>query len=409
MNRPYRIAMTIFFGAAFCLAGGAAAADANPSPQVYQCDPEAMGLLSEHARDKDPAVAEAVERLRKEADKLLTQGPWSVTYKKPPSPSGDPHDYISLAPYFWPNPDTKDGLPYVRHDGKRNPEIKGYDAGPMGSMAGASYTLALAFYLTEDDRYADRAAMILRIWFLDVATRMNPNLEHGQMVKGTNDGRGTGIIETNRLLEVVDAVGLLKASGAWTDADQKGMEKWFADYVHWMRQSKRGRSEAAAANNHGMWYDVQAATYLLFIHDDAAAKEVLESSKKRIASQVKPDGSLPLELARTNSWSYSIFDLKAMTQLAGLGQQARVDLWNYKAPDGAGIRAVIDNLLPYATGEKKWEHQQISGFDGATVIGPLRRAAAAYPERAYEQAIARIKPRGNAFDLEDLRTPLERE
>ncbi|HSU68360.1 MAG TPA: alginate lyase family protein, partial [Tepidisphaeraceae bacterium] len=233
----------------------AGARPAQTQPSVFQSDPAAMFRLRERAAANDPAIGPALTHLKEEADRAMTKGPWSVTKKKHASPTGDPHDYISLAPYFWPNPDTKDGLPYVRHDGRRNPEIREYDAANFGAMSGSAYRLALAYYLTGNDAYAERAALVLRTWFLDPATRMNPNLDHGQMVKGVNDGRGTGIIEADRLLDVVDAAGLLAGSSAWTEEDRKGLQAWFKEFVGWMRESKRGHDEAAAKNNHGMWFD----------------------------------------------------------------------------------------------------------------------------------------------------------
>ena len=54
----------------------------------------------------------------KRADEHLKKGPYSVTYKKALPPSGDKHDYISMGPYWWPNPKTADGLPYIRRDGE---------------------------------------------------------------------------------------------------------------------------------------------------------------------------------------------------------------------------------------------------------------------------------------------------
>lgn len=36
--------------------------------------------------------------------------------------SGNKHDYYSFPPYWWPNPDTQDGLPYIRKDGQTNPD-----------------------------------------------------------------------------------------------------------------------------------------------------------------------------------------------------------------------------------------------------------------------------------------------
>lgn len=373
-------------------------------PEVSLCDPQAMAANRERARANDPALASALASLKEEADKDLTGGPYSVVQKKHPSPTGDPHDYISLAPYFWPNPDTKDGLPYVRHDGRRNPEIREYDASAFSAMSSHVHTLALAYYLTGNEAYADRAALLLRTWFLDPQTRMNPNLQHAQLVKGVNDGRGTGVLEADRLLGVVDAVGLLKGSKAWTDANQSALKDWFRAFVTWMRESKNGRDEAAAKNNHGSWYDVQVITYLLFLGEDAEARKVAEEAKqRRIAEQVQPDGSLPLELARTNSLGYTVFDLKALAELADLARRVDVDLWNYKTADGRSIRAAIDYVLPYLTGQKKWDRQQITPFKDQDAIEPLRRAAIAYRDARYREALSKLERNEKVVDL---RTPL---
>ena len=145
-------------------------------------------------------------------DSLLSGGPFTIVHKQHPLPGVDPHDYVSLAPYYWPNPDTPDHLPYVRRDGERNPETREFDARIFSTFSEHVWGLALAGYMTGDHRYSQRAAALLRAWFIDPETRMNPNLEHAQFVKGENTGRGTGIIESNRFLNVIDAVGLLRAN-----------------------------------------------------------------------------------------------------------------------------------------------------------------------------------------------------
>jgi hypothetical protein len=366
-----------------------------------------MAAERERTLAGDPALAPALKHLRGAADKALKHEPYTVTEKKRPSPTGDLHDYISLAPYFWPNPNTPDGLPYVRHDGRHNPETKDYDAPNFGAMSSHSYDLALAYYLTGNEAYAEHAALFLRTWFLDSATKMNPNFDHAQLVKGVNNGRGTGVLEADRLLGVVDAVGLLRGCKAWTPEDQKGMESWFREFVRWMHESKGGKTEAAAKNNHGTWFDVQLVTYLLFIGDQSEARQILEDAKaKRIAAQIQPDGTLPLELARTNSLSYSVFDLTAFANLADLGRQEGVDLWGYKSDDGRSIRAALDYLLPYLTGEKTWEHEQIGKFSPANAIEPLRRAAAAYHEAKYAQAVEKLRGTDDSVKYDELRLPL---
>jgi len=326
-----------------------------------------------------------------------------VVNKQHPLPGVDVHEYVSLAPYFWPNPDTPDGLPYVRRDGERNPQYLEYDAGPFGEMSSHVYQLALAGYLTGDARYSDRATTLIRAWFFDPATRMNADLDHAQLVRGVNDGRGTGIIESNRLFNVLDAVGLLEASGPslWSTDDRAKIHAWISDYRNWMQTSKNGQAESDAANNHGSWYDAQLTAYSLFLGDSATAKQTVEAAKqKRVARQIQPDGQQPLELARTKSFGYSTFNLSALSMLADLGERVDVDLWNYKTPDGHGIRAAINFLIPYAMDEKSWEHEQLGGFSGSALFVPLRRAAAAYHEPLYDQIAD-----GLHGDRDDLRYP----
>jgi hypothetical protein len=364
---------------------------ASDVPLVFQCDPQALVHARQQWQAHDPAVVEVVKKIQQDADKALKGGPYAVTQKKHSLPGVDPHDYVSLAPYFWPNPDTSDHLPYVRHDGRRNPETRDYDATPMGNMSGHVYALALAYYFTGDEKYAGRAALLLRAWFIDDATRMNPNLTHGQLVKGKNEGRPTGIIETLRLLNVIDAIGLLHGSKSMTDADQKKLESWFREYRNWLLESKTGQGEGKARNNHGTWYDVQVVIFSLFLGDEAQAKKTAEAAKeKRIAVQIEPDGSQPLELTRTKSFSYSVFNVSALTELADLGQRVGVDLWNYKTADGRSIRAAIDYLLPYALDEKQWTHEQIDALTPGGMFVPLRRAANAYHEAKYEAACAKV-------------------
>ena len=173
---------------------------------------------------------------------------------------------MSQAPYFWPNPNKPDGLPYIRRDGERNPEInKIIDHLALDQVESAVHTLSLAYYFKGNEDYAAKATQLLRAWFLDPATRMNPNLEYAQFIPGVNTGRGIGLIETRGLANTVDAIGLLAASKSWTSADQEGVEAWFIKFLEWMQQSRNGRDENAANNR---TYDVSRCRLLCLRRKD---------------------------------------------------------------------------------------------------------------------------------------------
>jgi hypothetical protein len=340
---------------------------------------------------KDPAVMPAWEALKADADKALTVTRFSVVDKGVTPPSGDKHDYMSQAPYFWPDPAKPDGRPYIRKDGQRNPEIdKITDHRAIDGLSNAQ-TLALAFYFSGDERYAEKAAALVRAFFLEPATRMNPNLEYAQFIPGVNTGRGIGLIETRSFTRVVDAIGLIASSKAWRSEDQRSVQAWFTAFLTWMQESRNGQEEAAAKNNHGTYYDLQVASFALFLDRAPLAKQILEQAKqKRIAVQIEPDGKQPLELARTNAWSYSTGNLDGMTELATLGDRAGVDLWHFATPDGRSIRKAILYLAPFSFGDKKWEEQQINAFNPQALHGVLRRAASRYDDAEFQSEVRRL-------------------
>jgi len=406
MNRS--IAVTAFAAAlsVACASADPVADSASreaPLPRVFTLDARSLAETKRLVAVGAVELTPAMERLRSEADETLDAGPFSVIQKKHSPPSGDKHDYMSVGPYWWPDPDKLDGTPYIRRDGEVNPEWHRYDSVPMAAMCRAVETLALAHYLTEREAYGNHAAHLLRVWFIAPATRMNPHLQYGQAIPGRCTGRGIGIIDTAKLVRLVDAVGMLGGCKTWTKTDQAAMEKWFGEYLDWIVQSKYGRDEARTRNNHATWYDAQVAAFALFTRRADVARRVLnESTKRRIASQIEPDGRQPHELARTKSFGYSTMNLRGMFELAALAERVDVDLWNFRTDDGRGIRAALDWLIPYAVGEKTWEHRQIKEFHPAGFVALLRRAAAAYREPAYTARIAELQGVDVATDRANL-------
>jgi alginate lyase len=388
------IVALVFGGALIALIEQTPAQDNSwsSSPRVFLLDAKQLRLTREHIREGDKISAPAWARLERDARKALAEGPYSIVNKAVTPPSGDKHDYTSQAPYFWPDPKSPDGLPYIRRDGERNPEInKITDHRSLDQLEASVETLALAYYFKGDEAYAVKAVQLLRAFFLDPATRMNPNLQYAQFIPGVNTGRGIGLIETRGLTRVVDAIGLLAGSKALTDADQRGLQDWFGKFLQWMQESKNGREEAAAKNNHGTYYDVQVVSFALFLgKKDLAVRVLQEARQKRIATQIEPNGRQPLELARTKAWGYSNGNLDGLMQLATLGDRAGVDLWNYRTNDGRSIRKALDFLTPVALGERKWEYQELGGVKAESLFPLMRRAAKVYQDKQYQALMSKV-------------------
>lgn len=350
-------------------------------------------------RSGEAWVRPAFDRLRADAEAALATAPFAVTQKPGRSPSRDPHDYASISTYSWPNPATPDGLPYVVRDGEKSPEREKYDVLPLRRTADAVATLGLAAFFIGDARYGRHAGRLLRTWFLDPQTRMNPHLRHAQFVPGVSQGAPHGTIDTNRFPDMLDAVLLLAGQPGWSDADAVELRQWFAQYVDWMSRDPAVQQFAQNQNNIATWLDVQIVAYALYVGSDRLAGEVIRSrAASRVAAQIEPDGRQPAELRRTLSLSYSMYNLLALFCLAQLAERVGVDLWTYRTPDGRSLRVALDFLLPFVAGERPWPYQQIYPFDSPQrgsldphrFVRILRVAHLKWKDDRYEQALRRM-------------------
>jgi hypothetical protein len=377
--------------------GAATTAATTTAPRVFALRADALQRARARIQASDPAITPAFDRLVRDADEALGAPLVAVTHSEPNTlqpPSGDPHDYFSLSPYWWPDPSKPDGLPYIRRDGETNPESKhDLDQPRVAAMGDNVHTLGLAYYFTGNEAYAARAAEQLRTWFLDSATRMNPHLRYSQLVRGNPNERGSGIIDTRWFIEAVDAAGLVGASRSWSAGDQRALQQWFAEYLRWLRTSPNGQHEYAAKNNHGSWYAAQTASYALFTGDTAAARQIIAEIRPRIGAQIRPDGQQPIELERTRSFHYSAFNVEALSRLAEMGRHVGIDLWRYEAPEGGSLRRAIDHLATYTLAQDTWPGRQIDAVSLENLIIHLRRGNAAWGSGTYASVLRGLPAR----------------
>ncbi len=164
---------------------------------------------------------------------------------------------------------------------------------PRGSRP---QSLSLAAYFTGYENYAAHAAKLLRVWFLDFATRMNPGLNYAQVI-GARSGQGCG---NHRDTSVCSAGRCGRVTGriaCRVFARLPGNEAVARCLPARLRESANGRREDQEKNNHGRWYDAQVVSLALFLQKDSLAREVLEASK---ASESRYKSN-PTESNRKNS------------------------------------------------------------------------------------------------------------
>jgi len=306
--------------------------------------------------------------LMDKAEQSAARGPHSVTQKTTLPPSGDPHDYWHPAPYWWPDPSKKDGTPYQWRDGQRLPGTRLYDSNSgqfdrtrLQLTMDDSTILALTGIAAGRRDLLERAALLVRTWFIDPATRMNPHLKYAQVRRGHNgdQGAGTGIIEFKDLHYFLDAVRLMRDAGTLTTHELDSFRSWLAEYSTWLTTSAAGMNERRGSNNHGTLYDVQLLSIALFLGDYDTAADVCNGAWLRFSCQFAPDGSMPHELKRTKPRHYASFGLVAWTALARLMSACGEDLWGYSDSKGRSLEKAAA-WLAAAWPDRQWAPDELA-------------------------------------------------
>ncbi len=303
-----------------------------------------------------------VDILKLTADSLLMYRPWSVMFQRCPDRNVDPHDYYSESTYWWPDPGNPDG-PYIRKDGIRNPDRFTVHKEALTQMSVATFTLGAAAYLFENEHYAEKAREFIRVWFLDLETRMNPNARYAQVIPNSDQKRGVGIIDTRRFAQVLESVAYLKMAGYWDEETDRELQIWFREYLDWLLKSEYGLDEKQRGNNHSSWYAFQIAVYARYVGDENIVRENWNYCRDfLIEGQIEADGSMPLEMERTRSLFYFTFNLDVLSLLARMAEEDSIDLWRYNNSKGGSIQKSVDYIMPYIENPQNWVREQIYPF-----------------------------------------------
>lgn len=332
---------------------------------VAQSILDAKQLAYAKAHLKDAAYSQAFRNLVSLADDDLLLKPPTVMTKEYSPASGSKHDYVSLARYAWPDETQPNGLPYVMRDGVSNPELKKFDRNKLSAMANAVYRLSLAYYFSGEEKYAQKATELIRVWFIDKKTKVNPNLRFAQHIPGKADGRCYGVIDAYSYVKMLDGVQLLEKSKSFTQKDSKLLKAWFSQLLKWLLTHPQAIEESYQKNNHATAYDVQVAAYALYTGNKKVFSDIIDNFPKcRIATQIMPDGKQPYELRRTLAFGYSQYNLTHIIDLMLMIKHQGVDFRQYCVSGEHSFFKAMDFLAPYmGKSVSDWPYQQISGWE----------------------------------------------
>ncbi|MCC5932087.1 MAG: alginate lyase family protein [Cyclobacteriaceae bacterium] len=394
--------MKIFFNVTYFLSFIGFLVSCNqiqPGANTFILDASVMKNVKQSV---DLGTSHEIISLIKKADEAMEEGPFSVTFKTQLPPSGDKQDYTTQGPYWWPDPDTEDGLPYIRRDGEVNPEFYEYtDRQQFESMISAVRHLSLAYFFTHEEKYASHATELLKVFFLDETTRMNPHLKYAQKIPGLTEGRGIGIIDVRTFTYLPDVIQLIKNSEAWNDSLHASLISWISEYLQWLLSSEHGRESYGNGNNHTTWYYAQTIALSLLTDQKQRADSLAKAALPAIIDkQIAADGSQPHELRRTLSWGYSVMNLVAMYEYALLSEYLGFDVWQYKNEAGAGLNEGLEFLAQYIDKPQTWPYEQIKELDPSRLKYCLHIASLKYNTPAYKRSALKLDD--GAFHIYDL-------
>ncbi len=336
------------------------------------------------------------------ADRYILEPPVTITAFPAERSAGGKHDYYSEGDYWWPDPESEDGLPYIHRDGRTNPANFVNHRLVMRRLSLHVPALVAAYVITDNERYSEHAAEHLEAWFVDEGTRMNPSLKYSQAIPGRVEGRGIGIIDTIHLAEVARAAKVLIEKEAISDAVRDGVKKWFESYHNWLNTHEYGLDERDHPNNHSTAWLLQAAAFADLVGDEKKLEEYRERFKKIIIpGQMAEDGSFPREIGRTKPYGYSLFNWDLLGVLAQLLSTPEENLWEFATEDGRGMKPAMDFIYPFIEDKSKWPYEpDVMYHDEWPVRHPtLLFAGLAYGNDAYIDTWSGLPASSNVHEV----------
>lgn len=354
-------------------------------------------LLSQTKATSRPDVAVIDrDRILQGAAHYLTQAPVPITTLPCSRNPGTQHDFYSEAEDYWPDSSNPVG-PFILRADTPNPDAFIAHRDALLDFCICVPTLTAAFVITNEPRYAQRALVHLRTWFVDPATHMTPSFLYGQTIRPAKTGRPEGIIEAVHLAEVVQCIPFLTNFEGFEESDRAAIKKWFGEYFDWLNTSRLAGLARDMRNHHGTSWLLQAASiaHLNEATDDAPLTTLRHQYKSStIRAQIVADGTFPRELTTPNPYRNTLFNLDMFAGICVLLSTRFESVWDYELQDGPGMRTVVARMFPYIQDRGAWPYRADATLFNELPIRPpsLLFAARAYGRPEYAELWKKLKP-----------------
>ena len=267
-----------------------------------------------------------------------------VTDKTVPSPTGNVHDYYSIAPHY-----SAAGLKYDGYTDDQERVRKSRDADAFRNFAWRFYACAVGGALLEQPEYSQKAAKLLKAWFVDTDTRMNPSIRHAQVIPGSDEINEIGVVEFRQLVNVASAVRLLQSQGALEEGLFEAVREWIQQFLDDCANLGIREKALQRNNNIGTWSAALFGTLDLFCNRYSRAFSIGFHASERLGQQLGPFSVQINEVGRAKPLHYNLFNLAAWFNLLRFGLEFGIDVSTFSGVHNESLK----NALAFCAGNRK--------------------------------------------------------
>jgi len=297
------------------------------------------------------------DRVIRLANEALQIEPVGISSFICPHSKGGPNDYYSDADYWWPDPFSNNGFPYIRRDGLINPNNFNSHRTLLRKINNGIAALATAYKVTNENTYVKKACELLDVFFIQPDSKMNSHTQYSQNIRGQEEQeRAMGIIDTIHLIETPLSINILKTSTYFSSSLYNGLSNWFTNYLQWLGLSSKGQKCSEWNNNHASSFYLQRLMFSMVSNtpNNINIFAINKLKEKFISKHMSLNGFFPKETQRTRSYNYSLFQLEIVSLLCYLLTNNNENMWRFKCPENKNIKTAIDAIIPYLQDKNKW-------------------------------------------------------